>query len=102
MLCSVDVSDSELIQLGRDSKGMSADITKHQHFNLLRNQYDCVKERGSYGGWTESERKGGKWNRGGDGGRGVLQKGEGDKVNCVPNHCQTVGIRPGNLPINLN
>lgn len=36
------------------------------------------------------------------GGRGVLQKGEGDKVNCVPNHCQTVGIRPGNLPINLN
>lgn len=37
MLCGVDVSDSELIQLGRDSKGMSADITKHQHFNLRRN-----------------------------------------------------------------
>lgn len=35
-------------------------------------------------------------------GGGGLQKGEGDKVNCVPNHCQTVGIRPGNLPINLN
>lgn len=37
MLCSVDVGDSELIQLGRVSKGVSADITKHHHFNLLRN-----------------------------------------------------------------
>lgn len=22
-----------------------------------------------------------------------VQRGEGDKVNCVPNHCQTVGIK---------
>ncbi len=31
-----------------------------------------------------------------------VQRGEGDKVNCVPNHCQTVGIKPENLSINLN
>lgn len=31
-----------------------------------------------------------------------VQWGEGDKVNCVPNHCQTVGIKAENLSINLN
>lgn len=31
-----------------------------------------------------------------------VQGGEGDKVNCVPNHCQAVGIKPENLSINLN
>lgn len=28
--------------------------------------------------------------------------GEVDKVNYVPNHCQTVDIKAENLPINLN
>lgn len=31
-----------------------------------------------------------------------VQSAEGDKVNCVPNHCQTVGIKAENLSINLN
>lgn len=31
-----------------------------------------------------------------------VQRGEGDKVNCVPNHCQTAGIKLENLSINLN
>lgn len=31
-----------------------------------------------------------------------VQRGEGDKVNCVSNHCQTASIKPENLSINLN
>lgn len=31
-----------------------------------------------------------------------VQRGEGDKVNCVSNHCQTVDIKAENLSINLN
>lgn len=79
--------------------GSAGYLIKHNHpiwFIIVR---PVSKELDRYGrGWKESRTRQGSKTEG----TTEVQRGEDDKVNCVPNHCQTAGIKIGNLPINLN